>query len=163
MLLYAGTDYHSVFAFAAYCLMTVVYLGLGSNLGDRKHNLLKAVDALQALDGLSHVRLSQIIETAPVGGPQQGDYLNAVVECHCSVNAIQLLGHVQIIEQQLKRQRPGKNHPRTIDIDILLFGDESHTSDALTIPHPRMHQREFVMRPLAEFLPEYCANATANI
>ena len=143
--------------------MTVVYLGLGSNLGDRKHNLLKAVDALQALDGLSHVRLSQIIETAPVGGPQQGDYLNAVVECHCSVNAIQLLGHVQIIEQQLKRQRPGKNHPRTIDIDILLFGDESHASHELTIPHPRMHQREFVMRPLAEFLPEYCANATANI
>ena len=143
--------------------MTVVYLGLGSNLGDRKHNLLKAVDALQALDGLSHVRLSQIIETAPVGGPQQGDYLNAVVECHCSVNAIQLFEQVQIIEQQLRRQRLGKNHPRTIDIDILLFGDESHTSDALTIPHPRMHQREFVMRPLAEFLPEYCANATANI
>jgi 2-amino-4-hydroxy-6-hydroxymethyldihydropteridine diphosphokinase len=143
--------------------MTVVYLGLGSNLGDRKQNLLKAVDALQALDGLSHVRLSQIIETAPVGGPQQGDYLNAVVECHCSVNVIQLLEQVQIIEQQLRRQRLGKNHPRTIDIDILLFGDESHTSDALTIPHPRMHQREFVMRPLAEFLPEYCANATANI
>jgi 2-amino-4-hydroxy-6-hydroxymethyldihydropteridine diphosphokinase len=163
MLLYAGTDYHSVFAFAAYCLMTVVYLGLGSNLGDRQHNLLKAVDALQALDGLSHVRLSQIIETAPVGGPQQGDYLNAVVECHCSVNAMQLLEQVQIIERQLKRQRPGKNYPRTIDVDILLFGDESHTSDALTIPHPRMHQREFVMRPLAEFLPEYCANATANI
>ena len=143
--------------------MTVVYLGLGSNLGDRKQNLLKAVDALPALDGLSHVRLSQIIETAPVGGPQQGDYLNAVVECHCSVNAIQLLEYVQIIERQLKRQRSGKNHPRTIDVDILLFGDESHTSDALTIPHPRMHQREFVMRPLAEFLPEYCANATANI
>ena len=143
--------------------MTVVYLGLGSNLGDRKQNLLKAVDALQALDGLSHVRLSQIIETAPVGGPQQGDYLNAVVECHCSVNATQLLEHVQIIEQQLKRQRPGKNHPRTIDIDILLFGDERHASHELTIPHPRMHQREFVMRPLAEFLPEYCANATANI
>jgi 2-amino-4-hydroxy-6-hydroxymethyldihydropteridine diphosphokinase len=143
--------------------MTVVYLGLGSNLGDRKHNLLKAVDALQALDGLSHVRLSQIIETAPVGGPQQGDYLNAVVECHCSVNAIQLLEQVQIIEQQLRRQRLGKNHPRTIDIDILLFGDESHASHELTIPHPRMHQREFVMRPLADFLPEYCANATANI
>ncbi|MDE0586522.1 MAG: 2-amino-4-hydroxy-6-hydroxymethyldihydropteridine diphosphokinase [Planctomycetota bacterium] len=143
--------------------MTVVYLGLGSNLGDRKQNLLKAVGALQELDGLSHVRLSQIIETAPVGGPQQGDYLNAVVECHCSVEAIQLLRQVQIIEQQLKRQRSGKNHPRTIDIDILLFGDESHASHELTIPHPRMHQREFVMRPLAEFLPEYCANATANI
>ena len=143
--------------------MTVVYLGLGSNLGDRKQNLLKAVGALQELDGLSHVRLSQIIETAPVGGPQQGDYLNAVVECHCSVEALQLLRQVQIIEQQLKRQRSGKNHPRTIDIDILLFGDESHASHELTIPHPRMHQREFVMRPLAEFLPEYCANATANI
>jgi 2-amino-4-hydroxy-6-hydroxymethyldihydropteridine diphosphokinase len=143
--------------------MTVVYLGLGSNLGDRKQNLLKAVDALQELDGLSHVRLSQIIETVPVGGPQQGDYLNAVVECHCSVNAIQLFGQVQIIEQQLRRQRLGKNHPRTIDIDILLFGDESHASHELTIPHPRMHQREFVMRPLADFLPEYCANATANI
>jgi len=89
--------------------------------------------------------------------------LNAVVECHCSVSAIHLLEQVQIIERQLKRQRLGKNHPRTIDVDILLFGDESHTSDALTVPHPRMHQREFVMRPLAEFLPEYCANATANI
>jgi 2-amino-4-hydroxy-6-hydroxymethyldihydropteridine diphosphokinase len=143
--------------------MTVVYLGLGSNLGDRKQNLLKAVDALQSLDCLSHVRHSHIIETAPVGGPQQGDYLNAVIECHCSVAAIELLGQVQIVEQQLKRQRPGKNHPRTIDIDILLFGDESHASDELTIPHPRMHQREFVMHPLAEFLPEYCANATANI
>ena len=143
--------------------MTVVYLGLGSNLGDRKQNLLKAVDALQSLGGLNRVRLSQIIETAPVGGPQQGDYLNAVAECHCSVDAIKLLEQVQIIEQQLKRQRLGKNHPRTIDIDILLFGDESHTSDELTIPHPRMHQREFVMRPLAEFLPEYCANATTNV
>lgn len=163
MLLYVGADYHSVFAFAAYCLMTVVYLGLGSNLGDRKQNLLKAVDALQALDCLSHVRLSQIIETAPAGGPQQADYLNAVVECHCSVSAIHLLEQVQIIELQLKRQRLGRNHPRTIDVDILLFGDESHTSDALTVPHPRMHQRKFVMRPLAEFLPEYCANATANI
>ncbi len=143
--------------------MTVVYLGLGSNLGDRKQNLLKAVDALQALDCLSHVRLSQIIETAPVGGPQQSDYLNAVVECHCSVSAIHLLEQVQIIERQLKRERLGRNHPRTIDVDILLFGDESHNSDALTVPHPRMHQREFVMRSLAEFLPEYCANATANI
>ena len=143
--------------------MTVVYLGLGSNLGDREQNLLKAVDALQALDCLSHVRLSQIIETAPVGGPQQSDYLNAVVECYCSVSAIHLLEQVQIIERQLKRQRLGRNHPRTIDVDILLFGDESHTSDALTVPHPRMHQREFVMHPLAEFLPEYCANATANI
>ena len=163
MLLYAGAYSHSVFAFAAYCLMTVVYLGLGSNLGDRKQNLLKAVDALQALDCLSHVRLSQIIETAPVGGPQQSDYLNAVVECHCSVSAIHLLEQVQIIERQLKRERLGRNHPRTIDVDILLFGDESHNSDALTVPHPRMHQREFVMRSLAEFLPEYCANATANI
>ena len=143
--------------------MTVVYLGLGSNLGDRKQNLLKAVDALQSLDCLSHVRLSQIIETAPVGGPQQSDYLNAVVECHCSVSAIHLLEQVQIIERQLKRERLGRNHPRTIDVDILLFGDESHNSDALTVPHPRMHQREFVMRSLAEFLPEYCANATANI
>ena len=143
--------------------MTVVYLGLGSNLGDRKQNLLKAVYALQALDCLSHVRLSQIIETAPVGGPQQSDYLNAVVECHCSVSAIHLLEQVQIIERQLKRERLGRNYPRTIDVDILLFGDESHNSDALTVPHPRMHQREFVMRSLAEFLPEYCANATANI
>jgi 2-amino-4-hydroxy-6-hydroxymethyldihydropteridine diphosphokinase len=144
-------------------LITVAYLGLGSNLGERKQNLLSAVAALKSVNGLSQVRLSQVIETAAVGGPVQGDFLNAVVECHCTISALQLLAHIKDIEQQLKRQRMGKDHPRTIDIDILLFGDEIHESAELTVPHPRMHQRNFVMRPLAEFLPEYCANATANI
>ena len=143
--------------------MTAVYLSIGSNLGDRATNLQSAVTALSELKDVSNLRLSTIIETAPIGGPKQPDYLNAVIECEYSNTAYQLLKCIREIEKQGKRQRLGLNHPRTIDIDILLFGDESHDTDDLAIPHPRMHQREFVLRPLSEFLPEYCANVTAEI
>jgi 2-amino-4-hydroxy-6-hydroxymethyldihydropteridine diphosphokinase len=129
----------------------------------RRQHLRQAVSALTAIAGVRDLRLSRVIETAPVGGPQQGDYLNAVVELYCSFSAIELLEHVQRIEQEGSRQRSGKNHPRTIDIDILLFGSEQHALPELTIPHPRMLQRSFVLEPLSEFLPEYSNYAATKI
>ncbi|MDP6964159.1 MAG: 2-amino-4-hydroxy-6-hydroxymethyldihydropteridine diphosphokinase, partial [Planctomycetota bacterium] len=106
--------------------MTVVYLSLGSNLGGRRQYISNAVACLGESPWLSELKLSSIIETAAVGGPVQGDFLNAVLQCKCSCSAHELLGLVNDVEHLLGRQRAGKNHPRTIDIDILLFGEEQH-------------------------------------
>ncbi|MBC8370351.1 MAG: 2-amino-4-hydroxy-6-hydroxymethyldihydropteridine diphosphokinase [Planctomycetes bacterium] len=143
--------------------MTVVYLGLGSNLGDRELLLKNAVSALTQIDGVAQLKLSSIIETSAVGGPTQPDYLNGVAELHCSISAHQLLQHIQAIERQGGRQRNGKNHPRTIDIDILLFGNSEINTPELVVPHPRMMLRDFVLQPLSEFLPEYASHVTAKV
>ncbi len=128
--------------------MAVVYLGLGSNLGDRLKNIQ---DALKFLSGVAMVeRVSTIHETEPVGGPPQGKYLNAVAKITTSLSAHQLLKLTQAIEQGLGRIRTVKNAPRTIDIDILTYDNERIDDDQLTIPHPRMLEREFVMKPLSE-------------
>ncbi|HOD12251.1 MAG TPA: 2-amino-4-hydroxy-6-hydroxymethyldihydropteridine diphosphokinase, partial [Candidatus Omnitrophota bacterium] len=128
--------------------MAVVYLGLGSNLGDRLKNIQ---DALKFLSGVAMVeRVSTIHETEPVGGPPQGKYLNAVAKITTSLSAHQLLKLTQTIEQRLGRIRTVKNAPRTIDIDILTYDNEHIDDDQLTIPHPRMLEREFVMKPLSE-------------
>lgn len=128
--------------------MAIVYLGLGSNLGDRLKNIQ---DALKFLSGVAMVeRVSTIHETEPVGGPPQGKYLNAVAKITTSLSAHQLLKLTQTIEQRLGRIRTVKNAPRTIDIDILTYDNEHIDDEQLTIPHPRMLEREFVMKPLSE-------------
>jgi 2-amino-4-hydroxy-6-hydroxymethyldihydropteridine diphosphokinase len=126
------------------------YLGLGSNLGDRLGNLQRAVDLLGATPGITVVRSSRVYETDPVGGPPQPDFLNAVVEIETGLSPRDLLHACLSIEERLKRGRGVRWGPRTVDLDVLTYGrDEVHEKD-LEIPHPRMHERGFVLVPLLE-------------
>jgi 2-amino-4-hydroxy-6-hydroxymethyldihydropteridine diphosphokinase len=132
--------------------MAIVYLGLGSNLGDRRQNLERAVELLKEnrVIILAH---STVIETDPVGGPAQGKYLNAALRSFTSLSPKGLLSVCRSIEEQMGRIKTVRNGPRIIDIDILLYDNIVLTSPALTIPHPRMFEREFVMTPLKEIAP----------
>lgn len=132
-----------------------VYLALGSNLGDRRANLVRALDALHNPPTVSVTAVSPIYETVPVGGPQgQPLYLNAAIRVKTTLTPEQLLQRTQQVEHQLGRRRTIRNAPRPIDIDILLIGDLIRDSPDPVIPHPRMHQRGFVLRPLADIAPE---------
>ncbi len=135
-------------------MTATAYLALGSNLGDRRGYLERAVEALRALPGVEVVRVSSLYETAPVGGPPgQGPYLNAVVEVRTDLPAEALLRSLLAIESQLGRVRQERDGPRTIDLDLLLHGDLVCDGPDLTVPHPRLHERLFVLRPLAEIAP----------
>jgi len=137
--------------------MSTVYLALGSNLGDRLEYIQKAVRELKAC-GLRIAALSAIIETDPVGGIPQGKYLNAVLKASTSHTPEELHVLTQAIERKIGRVKSGINGPRVIDIDILLFDDVKLTTPWLLIPHPRMLERDFVMRPLEEIDPALCAS-----
>jgi 2-amino-4-hydroxy-6-hydroxymethyldihydropteridine diphosphokinase len=126
------------------------YIGIGSNLGDREKYIESAIEKLRAIKGIEVKRTSNIYETAPVGGPRQGKYLNGVLELETELEPRELLGKLQAIENELGRKRLVKNAPRTIDLDILLYGDKKIDEPGLRIPHPRMLEREFVMKPLKE-------------
>ncbi len=126
------------------------YLGLGSNLGDRLANLRRAVALLAAQPGLRFVRSSRVYETDPVGGPPQPDYLNAVVEIETDLPARQLLDACRRVEEELGRVRDERWGARTVDVDVLTYGNEEFDEPELTVPHPRMHERGFVLVPLAE-------------
>ena len=126
-----------------------IYLGLGSNLGDRLATLQRAVDSLEAHD-VQVVRSSRIYETDPVGGPEQGAFLNAVIEVATDIEPMDLLGLCLAIETELGRDRGERWGPRTCDIDILTYRDEVIDEPALTVPHPLMHERAFVLVPLLE-------------
>lgn len=128
--------------------MALVYLGLGSNLGDRLKNIQNAVALLSKK--ISVERISTIIETDPVGGPPQEKYLNAVLKAQTDLPARELLEITQEIERSLGRIRTIQNAPRVIDIDILLYGDKNINEKDLIVPHPRMLKRAFVMEPLKE-------------
>jgi 2-amino-4-hydroxy-6-hydroxymethyldihydropteridine diphosphokinase len=130
--------------------MRTAYLGLGSNVGDRLATLQRAVDGLHATEGLAILRSSRIYETEPVGGPPQPRYLNAVLEARTSLGARELLDACRRVERSLGRERLVRWGPRTIDIDILTYGEERIDDPDLVIPHPRMHQRAFVLAPLLE-------------
>ncbi len=129
--------------------MPVLYLGLGSNLGDRAKNIHDAVSLLGKA-GVVPVKLSSLIETDPVGGPAQGLFLNAVLKARTDLFPEELLKVTQGIEVVLGRVRLVKNGPRTIDIDILTYDNVVLDTPDLTLPHPRMKEREFVMGPLRE-------------
>lgn len=133
--------------------MTQAWIGLGANLGRAQHTLLVAVQALREVPGIEVLRLSGCYLSAPVhaGGP---DYYNAVAELRSRLPALALLHVLQAIEQAAGRQRPYPNAPRTLDLDLLLYGDLRQDDPELTLPHPRMYQRAFVLLPLAELAPQ---------
>jgi 2-amino-4-hydroxy-6-hydroxymethyldihydropteridine diphosphokinase len=125
------------------------FLGLGSNLGDRLANLRRAIELLDAVDGIAVVRTSSVYQTEPVGPPQP-DYLNAVAEVRTSLTARALLDAALGVERALGRVRAERWGPRTVDVDLLTYGDEHIDEPGLTVPHPRMAERAFVMIPLLE-------------
>ena len=128
--------------------MTRAFVGLGSNLGDREATIREAASRLDA------VRLSTIRETEPWGNPDQPSFLNAVAELDTGLTLIELLGRMLAVELSLGRMRDGtKWGPRTIDLDLLLYGDRQVDQDGLTVPHPHLHERLFVLEPLAELDP----------
>ena len=130
------------------------YVALGSNLGDRDANLCAALDALRRHVGIRVVAASRFWETAPVGGPpDQGAYLNAAAQLDTDLSPRELLNALLTTERQLGRVRREKNGPRTIDLDLLLYGDVVVNEPDLIVPHPRLHERGFMLGPLAEIAP----------
>jgi len=135
--------------------MAILYVALGSNLGDRAAHLLAGVAGCSA-HGIALRRLSSIYETAPVGGPAgQSWYLNAVGEFQSGLDARVVLQILRNIEEKNGRARGAKDGPRTLDLDILSVGSEVRSGDDLTLPHPRLHLRRFVLEPFAEIAPAY--------
>jgi 2-amino-4-hydroxy-6-hydroxymethyldihydropteridine diphosphokinase len=126
------------------------YLGLGSNLGGRLDNLQRAVDLLVLQPGLRVVRSSRVYETEPVGGPEQPEFLNGVIEVDVELPPRELLAACARVEDALGRVREERWGPRTIDVDVLTYGSEVVDEPDLVIPHPRMHERAFVLVPLTE-------------
>lgn len=132
--------------------MVVCYLGLGSNLGNRRENIKKALYYLAKTKGITIEKFSRIYETDPVGGPPQNKFLNAAVRIKTSLSPFALLKVVKKIEKYLGRKKRGHYAPREIDLDILLYADKVIKRKNLIIPHPRMFEREFVLKPLREII-----------
>ncbi len=134
--------------------MTRAYVGLGANLGDRERTLREAVDALAAEDGIEVLAVSTLRDTDPVGVGDQPRYLNGAAELETTLTARELLAALLALEQRFGRVRvPGEHGPRTLDLDLLLYGSEELDEPGLTVPHPRLHERAFVLEPLAELAP----------
>jgi len=132
------------------------YVGLGSNLGDREQTLRSAVDALRAAPGVEVVSVSGLIDTEPVGFLDQPRFLNGVAALDTTLPAEALLELLLEVERHFGRSREGvpPAGPRTLDLDLLLYGDAEIDEPGLQVPHPRMHERRFVLAPLAEIAPE---------
>lgn len=132
------------------------YIGLGANLGDASAAVLEAVQAIAEIDGVALIRQSSLYASAPLdsSGP---DYINAVVEVLTLLKPLELLLVLQDIEQRAGRVRSYRNAPRTLDLDLLLHGDTHIDTPVLTLPHPRMWLRAFVLNPLAEIAPQHVA------
>jgi len=131
-----------------------IFIGLGANLGDRLMALRRALSALNAIAGVEVISVSSLYETEPVGVRQQPDFLNAVAELRSRLEPEALLRVAQEVEHRMGRRRIRRWGPRSIDIDLLLWGDRVIASDELSIPHPEMKRRNFVLVPLAEIAPE---------
>ena len=132
----------------------LIYLSLGSNLGDREANLARATGALSRL-GVRVSRCSSIYETEPVDFLSQPWFLNCLIEAETSLAPGELLGKLQSVEQELGRQKGLTRGPRIIDLDILFYGDEAIHEAGIEIPHPRLANRRFVLIPLVELAPEF--------
>jgi len=130
--------------------MITCYIGIGSNLGDRQNYIASAIAELRKTKGVRFKRSSSIYETEPVGGAGQGKFLNGVLEIETDLDPRSLLKELNKIETKLGRQRIIKNGPRTIDLDILYYGEEKIRERKLVIPHPRISGREFVLKGLRE-------------
>ena len=133
--------------------MKTVYLSLGSNIGEREAYLRQAVEQLEAAE-VHVLRRSSVFETEPQDVKDQGWFLNAVIEAETELFPLQLLGRTQRIEQELGRRPQKRGGPRTIDIDLLLYGNVVIRTPQLEIPHPRMTIRRFVLEPLAQIAPD---------
>jgi len=131
----------------------MAYLGIGTNMGDKKANLDGAVDMLMHTCGIKVKAVSSYYNTAPVGYKDQPDFLNGALGVETILSPYELLKVCQKIEEELKRVRIIRWGPRTIDVDILLYGDLVMNDEDLIIPHPRMHEREFVLMPLKDIAP----------
>lgn len=134
--------------------MAAVYLSFGSNLGDRESSIRKALDSLAAGGHIRVVRVSSMYETAPVGFTDQPDFINAVALVETDLSPLDLLRTILDLEREMGRVRNLRWGPRVIDIDILLYDESQVDSEELTIPHPRMMERAFVLAPLAEIAPD---------
>ena len=134
--------------------MANVYLGLGSNLGDRKENLEKSIEALDNFEEIEVTNRSSILETEPYGKTDQPEFMNMCVEINTRMSPLSLLETVLGIEHSLGRVREEVWGPRIIDIDILLYEDLDLELDDLSIPHKEMHLRSFVLEPLSEIAPD---------
>ena len=136
--------------------MTTVYLSLGTNIGNRNENLTRAIELLSLALG-PYTALSSFIETAPWGFESKNGFLNCTVAYETELTPLELLDTTEGIERELGRTTKstgGKYHDRIIDIDILLYGNETVATERLTIPHPLMHLRDFVLEPLAQIAPD---------
>jgi 2-amino-4-hydroxy-6-hydroxymethyldihydropteridine diphosphokinase len=134
----------------------LVYVGLGANLGDREESLARAIETIEKDSDLALFGVSSVFETEPVGPPGQDFYLNAVVALRVRLGPLELLVRLRGIERAMGRDRRQEKErwgPRTLDLDILFFGDRQIETPELVIPHVRAHERNFVMAPLAEIAP----------
>jgi 2-amino-4-hydroxy-6-hydroxymethyldihydropteridine diphosphokinase len=129
------------------------FVGIGSNLGDREGNLRRAVELLAAEDGIEVAAVSEIRETDPVGPVEQGPFLNGVVRIETDLGPRELLARLLAVEQRLGRVRRERWGPRTIDLDLLLYGNQAVDEPGLTVPHPRLHERRFALEPLSDLAP----------
>jgi 2-amino-4-hydroxy-6-hydroxymethyldihydropteridine diphosphokinase len=128
--------------------VTRAYVGVGANLGDREATIRAAIDALPGVVGVSELR-----ETDPVGVVDQPGFLNGAIELETKLGARELLETLLAIERELGRERRERWGPRTIDLDLLLYGEETFDEPGLTVPHPRLHERRFALEPLADLHP----------
>jgi 2-amino-4-hydroxy-6-hydroxymethyldihydropteridine diphosphokinase len=133
--------------------MATAFVGIGSNLGDRETHLRAALEALATEDGIDVVAVSRLRETEPVGPVEQGPFLNGAVQVTTELLPCELLARLLNIEERLGRVRGERFGPRTIDLDLLVYGDEIVDEPGLTLPHPRLHERRFALEPLAELAP----------
>jgi len=134
--------------------VTIAYVGIGSNLDEPRRQVLEAFTELDRLPHTRLVKKSSLYRSAPMGHAAQPDFINAVAQLETGLPAERLLAELQEIEARHGRKRSFPNAPRTLDLDILLYGELSLDLPSLKIPHPRMHERAFVLRPLLEISPE---------
>ena len=132
--------------------MVTSFLGIGSNLGDRKKNIRLAIAKIKILKDTKILKVSNVISSKPLGGPCQRDFLNGAIKIQTKLSPLKLLGALKTIEKELGRKKTVKNGPRTIDLDILLYGNKIINRSNLIVPHPRMFEREFVIKPLLEII-----------
>ena len=128
----------------------IAYLGIGTNIGDRLQNLIDTIDALNLLPLTKVVEISNVYETEPVGFADQNDFLNIVVSVSTELTSHNLLGAALGIEAGMGRVRTIKNGPRIIDVDLLMYDNEEYNTKTLILPHPRMLERNFVLKPLLD-------------
>ncbi len=133
--------------------MESCFIGIGSNLGDRRENIKIAIKEINALSNTKVIKASKLIETKPQGGPlNQNDFLNGALKINTNFSPAVLLKQLKRIERGLGRKKTVRNGPRVIDLDILLYGNKIIDTKHLVVPHPKMFERDFVIKPLSEII-----------